>query len=119
MDAAPMEAAPKLKGINPAYCGYREHLCPHGKPGNGWHCREPGCSGEGFCEHKKQKQMCKECKPARCILCDNGRIYSWGNMMQHIYNTKKHADVSQADKAAAYTVAGIAGGHIKVLTLGK
>jgi hypothetical protein len=40
-------------------------------------------------------------------------------MMQHIYNTKKHADVSQADKAAAYTVAGIEGGHIKVLTSGE
>ncbi|MCX8511624.1 MAG: hypothetical protein ORN83_07680 [Chthoniobacteraceae bacterium] len=40
-------------------------------------------------------------------------------MMQHIYNTKKHADVSQADKAAAYTAAGIEGGYIKLLTLGQ
>jgi len=39
-------------------------------------------------------------------------------MMAHIYNTKLHAGVSEADKQAAYWDAGIEEGHIHVLKLG-
>ena len=118
MDTAPTEVAPKLKGLNPNEPAYKQHLCPHGKPGNGWFCGDPGCSGQGLCDHKKQKQACKECKPAKCPLCNNGRIYAWGSMMAHIYNTKLHSGVPEADKQAAYWDAGIQEGHIRVLRLG-
>ena len=118
MDTDPPPLPPKLNGLNPKDPDYKLLLCPHGKPGNGYYCPDPGCSGQGLCEHKKQKPACKECMPAQCPLCNNGKIYAWGKMMPHIYNTKKHADVSQADRAAAYTEAGIEGGYIKLLTLG-
>ena len=108
MDRAPMEAAPKLKGISPVFREYSNSLCPHGKPGNGWLCPEPGCSGQGLCEHGKQrKQTCKECMPAQCPLCNNGRIYAWHSLLSHIYNTKVHEDVPEDEKTTAYVTAGM------------
>ena len=119
MDTSPMEAAPKLKGISPVFREYSNLLCPHGKPGNGWLCPEPGCSGQGLCEHGKQrKTFCKECSPARCPLCNNGRIYAWGNLESHIYGTKLHSGLSEGEKQDAYWDAGTQRGYIHLLKLG-
>ena len=78
----------QLKGVSRNRPCYKELLCPHGKPGNGWFCPDPGCSGEGLCKHKKHKQSCKECEPAQCRLCNNGRIYAWGALSSHIYKNQ-------------------------------
>ena len=94
------QAPPKLRGLNPNEPAYKLLLCPHGKPGNGWFCGEAGRSGQGLCEHKK---------------CNNGRIYAWGNMRAHIYNTKLHAYLSGNDKFTAYWDAGVRGGHVRVM----
>ena len=119
MDTDPPPLPPKLHGLNPKDPDYKLLLCPHGKPGNGWFCGEAGCSGRGLCEHKKQKQMCKQCKPAQCPLCNNGRNYAYGNLPQHIFTTKIHAWVSEDDKRAALWQAGEKGGYIVPLTLRK
>jgi len=115
MDTNPPQAPPKLRGLNPNEPAYKLLLCPHGKPGNGWFCGEAGCSGRGLCEHKKQKQMCRQCKPVQCHLCNNGRIYAWGNMRAHIYNTMLHANVSGEDRFTAYWDAGVRGGYVRVM----
>ena len=119
MDTDPPPLPPKLHGLNPKDPDYKLLLCTHGKPGNGWFCGEAGCSGRGLCEHKKQKQMCKQCKPAQCPLCNNGRNYAYGNLPQHIFTTKMHAAVSEDDKRAALWQAGDEGGYIVPLTLCK
>ena len=106
MQVVPMETSmepPKLKGINPGYCGYGQLLCPHGKPGNGWHCREPGCSGEGLCEHKKQKPACKECTPTLCPLCN--KVYSQNSIEIHLLRAKVHADVPMDERHMIYSAA--------------
>ena len=108
---------PQLKGVSRNWPCYKELLCPHGKPGNGWFCPDPGCSGEGLCKHKKHKQSCKECEPAQCHLCNNGRIYAWGALSSHIYKTKMHADVPENEKAAAYDLAGTQHGYIQLLKI--
>ena len=99
---ATMEAAPKLEGLAPNDPVYKQHLCPHGRPGNGYYCPDPGCSGQGLCEHKKQKPTCKECMPAQCPLCNNGRIYSESNIMTHLFKTKVHDDVPWDKRHALY-----------------
>ena len=108
-----MEAAPKLEGVFPCNPAYKQHLCPHGKPGNGYYCPDPGCSGQGLCEHKKQKPSCKECMPAQCPLCNNGKIYTWASLRYHIYNSNMHANVPGLDKQAAYWNAGIEKGYAR------
>ena len=97
---------PKLTGISPGWPVHKTTLCYHGKPGNGWLCKESECSGAGLCacEMKKRKGHCISCNGTVCILC--GKKYAGKLAMHaHIWDTKIHKRASAEDKDRALRAA--------------